>query len=251
MIVVVAVAVTISSARRAIAERDAVERHHRALDVLGSLAERADAVPVVPARPMPVREKPIPEVPVPEYQPRHRAARRPPPRPGPIAFAVLCLVVAAVAIWFLALRHSGGGSRQAHGKTPVTAPRPTKGRSTATTPPALATTTTAPVASLVLLANDSQSARYRVNRPTADVELLATAPCWVEIKTSLGTGPTVFVGTLHAGSRQAVPTASTTGGVSVRLGNPGGMSVTVDGTALPVPGLTGAQPFTLMFQPSA
>jgi hypothetical protein len=158
--------------------------------------------------------------------------------------------VAAVAIWLLAVRDRGGGSTGAHGKTPITAARSANGRTGATSPPPPATTTTAPAAPLVLLTNDSQSARYRVNRPTADVELIATAPCWVEIKAALGTGPTVFVGTLRPGSHQAVPTAPTTGGVSIRLGNPGGMSVTVDGAAFPVPGLSGAQPFTLTFQPS-
>jgi hypothetical protein len=251
VIVVVAVAVTIRSARRAIAERDAVERHHHALDVLGSLAERAEAVPVAITRPPSLRASPVPAVPAPEYQPRHRRARRPPPRPAPIAFAVLCLIVAALAIWFLAVHDRGGGSKESHGRTPITANRPATGRAGATAPTPRPTTTTAPVASLVLLTNDSQSARYRVNRPSADVELVATAPCWVEIKTELGSGPTVFVGTLRPGSRQAVPTAPTTGGVSIRLGNPGGMSVTVDGAALPVPGLTGAQPFTLTLQPPA
>ncbi len=78
---------------------------------------------------------------------------------------------------------------------------------------------------------------------------MATGACWVEIKSGLGQGPVVFSGTLRPGSRRAIPTTTATGGVSVRLGNPAGMSVSVDGSVLPVPRPSGTKAFTLLFLP--
>ena len=235
LIAVVGVALTVASGRRALAERDAVERHHRTLSALGTLAERADG------------SHPVVVAPDGAYQPRHRKARpespRLPLRVGPLGVAGVGCVVVAAAVWFVAIRDHAS-----------TAPRPAlrRGATTATTKPAPShptATTTVPPAALVLLSSDNQQARYRVNRPSVDLELVATAACWVEIKSALGGGPTVFVGTLKPGTQQAVPTGPTTGGVSVRLGNPSGMSVMVDGAALPVPLVSSTQPFTLLFQP--
>ncbi len=240
LIAAVGVALTVVSARRALAERDAVERHHRTLSALGTLAERADG------------SRPVVVAPEGAYRPRHRKARpssprlapRLPLRAGPLALAGIGCVVVAAAVWFLASRHhapSAPGQALRNG-VPTATTRPTPARATSTT--------TVPPASLVLLSSDSQQARYQVNRPSVDLELVPSAACWVEIKSALGGGPTVFVGTLRPGSHQAVPTGPTTGGVSVRLGNPGAMSVTVDGAALPVPLASSTQPFTLVFQPA-
>jgi hypothetical protein len=236
VIVAVAVALTIHSARRALAERDAVERHHRTLDVLGTLAERADgAAPGV--------------TPPATYLPRHRRSRPARRWGSPVAAALIAAVLVAVgAGWYLASRHSGTTSQTQAPPKHATTTKPAAGAG-----PAPASTSTIPAGgpSVVLVSNDNLAAHYRLQRPSADVELVATASCWVEIKSRLGQGPVMFSGTLRPGGRRAVPTAASTGGVSVRLGNPAGMSLSVDGTVLPVPRPAGTKPFTLLFQPAA
>ncbi len=100
LIAAVAVALTIHSARRALAERNAVERHHRTLDVLGTLAERAErgerAEVAAPSAPV-----------VATYQPRHRRSRPTRRRvPPTAAVGILGAVLVAVAAgWYLAARH--------------------------------------------------------------------------------------------------------------------------------------------------
>ncbi|MDQ1392426.1 MAG: hypothetical protein QOK39_531 [Acidimicrobiaceae bacterium] len=230
VIAAVAVALTIHSARRALAERNAVERHHRTLDVLGTLAERAERAEVA-----------APSAPVAApYQPRHRRSRSTRRRVSPFAaVGILGAVLVAVAAgWYLAARQPGGASpaqRQPPAKqAPTVAP----------------STTLANRTPVVLLSSDDQQARYRLQSPSVQVELVATGACWVEIKSGLGQGPVVFSGTLRPGARRAIPTTAASGGVSIRLGNPAGMSVSVDGSVLPVPRPTGTKPFTLLFQPA-
>jgi hypothetical protein len=104
---------------------------------------------------------------------------------------------------------------------------------------------TAPV---VLVASDAQQARYTVEQPSALIELVVTSPSWVEIRTGAGTGPVVFAGTMRSGTHRSVPTS---GGSTVLLGNPAGVSVSVNGAPLAVPRPTVPRPFTLLFQPPA
>jgi hypothetical protein len=114
-------------------------------------------------------------------------------------------------------------------------------------PPVSVVPSTVPAGAPVLLvARDAVHAEYRVQSAAVNVDLTAIAPCWVEIRTSLGRGPIWYAGTLHPGGHQVVPTGVATGGVSVRLGNPNGISVAVDGQPLAIPWPAGAQPFSLV-----
>ncbi len=81
------------------------------------------------------------------------------------------------------------------------------------------------------------------------MELVPTAACWVEITAATGHGPVLFAGTLRPGTRQPVPAG--VGGVRVQLGNPGAMSLVVDGAPMAVPRPVAGGPFTLVFQPPA
>jgi hypothetical protein len=161
VIAAVAVALTIHSARRALAERDAVERHHRTLDVLGTLAERADgAAPGL--------------APAATYQPRHSQSRPTRRRGSPAAAAglVAVLLVAVGAGWYLASRHSATTSKtQAPPKQATT----TMPAATAAAAPAPTSTIPAGGPSVVLVSNDNLAAHYRLQRPSAEVELVATA----------------------------------------------------------------------------
>ena len=240
-IVVVAIALTVRSARRALAERDAVDRHHRTLDLLGSLAERAE--PVVPPTPAP-KSAPgegvaVGEVAARGYQPRHRAARRG-RRPARLVAGVVLLAGIGVAAgaWLRAAQNPGRPATVAS-----VAPRLTT--TTHAVPPTATTAATMPV---VLVASDSQQASYTVQQPSADIELVFASACWVEIRSGSSSGPVVFMGTLRAGTRKPVPT---TGGSTVLLGNPLGVSVAVNGAPLAFPRPSGAKPFTLRFQPPA
>ncbi|MDQ6617215.1 MAG: DUF4115 domain-containing protein [Actinomycetota bacterium] len=256
VIAAVAVVLTVVSARRGLAERDAVERHHRTLDALGSLTARP-ATPTDPPAPRAIAPRDPGTTPprdalatAPrgaqtrvEYQPQHRKLRPPPNRMRAFRLVGVASLVVLVlgAGGYLVVRGRGGtASSQAHRRpappTTVAAPNPTP--------------TSAPNSSpVVLVSSDTQQARYRVSRPSVDVELVPTALCWIEIKSALGHGPVLFSGTLRPGGRRPVPTGADTGGVSILLGNPAGMSVSVNGTALAFPKPSGAQPFTLLFQP--
>ncbi|HEX3540674.1 MAG TPA: DUF4115 domain-containing protein [Acidimicrobiales bacterium] len=266
-IVIIAIALTVRSARRALAERDAVDRHHRTLDLLGSLAERPE--PVAPPGAPPTREPPgrprrprrpldaarpiVPPIPPPVvapvdppvdaalargYQPRHRAAR---PRRRPALLVAGVVLLAGIAVAAGALLRAGRNSGR-----PATASGTQKPTTTAR--PAPTTASTAVDAAVVLVTSDSQQASYTVRQPSADIELVVARPCWVQIRSGGTSGPVVFVGTLRAGARQAVPT---TGGSTVLLGNPSGVSVAVNGTTLEFPRPSGTKPFTLRFQPPA
>jgi hypothetical protein len=101
---------------------------------------------------------------------------------------------------------------------------------------------------VVLVTSDSQQAQYSVQRSSVDLELDVVASCWVEIRTGSDSGPVVFAGTLKPGARRRIPTGATAGGVAVRLGNPGGVAVSMDGAPLAVPHPAATQPFTLSFQ---
>jgi hypothetical protein len=232
VITVAAVALTIASARRTLAERNAVERHHRTLDVLGSLAGQAGAVS--PA---------LDQAPARDYQPRHRKARPRHRGRGAWPAGITATAVAAVTVAWLVI----GG----HHRTPAPPPQAQAPHATTSTAvPATGTPGPAAATALVLLSSDNQQAAYRIQRPSVDVELVPTAACWVQIRTAAGRGPVVFSGTLRPGSRRSVPTGAATGGASVQMGNPAGMSVSVDGAVLSLPRPSGAQPYTLVLQPA-
>jgi hypothetical protein len=143
------------------------------------------------------------------------------------------VVIAAVAGVVVSLAgHGSGRPSPAH---VAARPAPT----TTTTPPAPPTTTATSVP-VQLVATAPDQATYRV-RSGAHITLSATGRCWVEIRRGTAAGAVVFSGTLVAGQTQGVA-----GSAWVRLGNPAVVTVTVDGTSLSPPGLSGS-PYDLEF----
>ncbi|HEX9546600.1 MAG TPA: DUF4115 domain-containing protein, partial [Acidimicrobiales bacterium] len=113
----------------------------------------------------------------------------------------------------------------------------------ATTP----TTAASSGASAVLIGSSSDSAQYGLPG-SAQLELVATERCWVQIRTGSNSGAIVFSGMMQPGDRQPLPAG---GPVWLRLGNPPGVSLVVNGQPLHLDAVpTGPQPFDLTLQPS-
>jgi hypothetical protein len=156
---------------------------------------------------------------------------------GVSAAATLLVAVGAITIVATATR-SGGH----HPRLPATEAAPATPAPTVTSP-----TTVAPKASAVLIDSNSQGARYSVQPSAASIELVATSRCWVQVRTGSAVGPVTFQATMHVGDHLPLPT---TGAVWLRLGNPPGVSIVVDGTPLHLVTSSVAQPYNLELQPS-
>jgi hypothetical protein len=156
---------------------------------------------------------------------------------GLSAAATILVVVGGLTL--LAIASGSGGH---HPRPPAAA----AGR--ATPPPTVTPPTTAPPkASAVLIDSNSQGARYSVEPSSASIELVPTSTCWVQVRTGSATGPVTFQGTMHVGDRLPLPTS---GPVWLRLGNPPGVSIVVNGTPLHLVTASVAQPYNLELQPS-
>ena len=123
--------------------------------------------------------------------------------------------------------------------TPAAARRGTRGGKTkgptAATPP--------PAAVITPRSADAAGATFQVPTASFTVELATTGgPCWVEVGPT-ASGPFSFAGTMAAGQHQAFPASNE---LWVRLGAPGNVSVTVDGSALRIDA-SGATPYNLTF----
>jgi hypothetical protein len=115
----------------------------------------------------------------------------------------------------------------------------------AATLPAPSTTATTAVPA-VLVSSDSQGAHYNL-ASSATVELVPSSPCWVEIRAGGATGQLVFQGLVRPGERRPIPATTP---VWLRLGNPPGVAIVVNGTALQPPGRTSSQPYNFTFAPA-
>jgi hypothetical protein len=232
LIAVIAVGLTVVFARRAGADRDAVERNHRTLDVIGAVATRPPPPPNVRRGTGVSGRRPAPA--------HARSRSSGPGRGGAVLAAIAAVgVVGLGATWYLTRRdhHSGAAA---------TVAAPKIAASTTTTVVVPTSIAQPQVPAVVLVSHDSQEADYQIEQVSADVELVPTAACWVEITAATGHGPALFAGTLRPGASQSVPTA--TGGVRVQLGNPGAMSLVVDGAAVAIPRPAVGGPFSLLFQ---
>ena len=155
------------------------------------------------------------------------------------AAAAALLIVAAVVGFRLA------GEAGSHGRSPAQSPRATPTRpatpvASAPTAPTAVPTTPAPTA--VLLGSSAGSSTYRVDASATISFRAINGVCWVEIRQSGPYGPVVFSGDLLTGQ-----TRNMNGPVWVRLGNPGVILVTVNGTSISPPGMAAGQPYDIQF----
>jgi cytoskeletal protein RodZ len=147
---------------------------------------------------------------------------------GAIAAALTLVVVAIVAT-----HHGGGGQPRA---LPPSTTRPHPRPTTTTT--VAAPTTTVPL----LRPSDGTGTAFAVGKPSYTLVLQSTnGDCWVDARDLAGTS--LFTGLLSSGGSHSITATSAT----VRLGNPGAVTVTVDGAPVPFVTHNGA-PVTLHFQ---
>jgi hypothetical protein len=204
------------------------------------------SAPITPPPRAPSRPAPVPPEPAAPLvaltvgggevapEPRHRWRR------GVIVgvSAAATILVAVGAITLLPGGTGSGGHR----------PRSPAGAAPASPSPVTPPTTAAPKGSAVLIDKNSQGARYSVEPSTASIELVPTSACWVQVRTGSASGPVTFQGTMHVGDRLPLPTS---GPVWLRLGNPPGISIVVNGTPLHLVTASVAQPYNLELQPAS
>lgn len=157
-----------------------------------------------------------------------RAGRR---GPRVVAAAAAVVVVATGAgVAFHELGHSRPAGQVASGARASGSSRPAVTVPPASTvPPALTATSTS-----------ATEAVYTVTAGSLQVSVDASAPCWVELRSGSPSGPVVYEGTLQSGASQ---TFSAGNGLWMRLGNPGGVQMRINGAAVNLP--AAANPFNI------
>jgi hypothetical protein len=169
---------------------------------------------------------------------RRHGARRPSNQPRYLRFGAAAVVVATVAL-------VGLDRWRPHHRSRPAAPASTPAASLPA--PASPHTTPPPPAAAVLISGDSHGARYQVP-PSAEIELVTSSPCWLQIRTGSVAGPILFQGVLRPGDRKLLPSP---GPLWLRLGNPAGVAVTVNSNTLHLAGSSSGQPYNLELQPAA
>jgi Domain of unknown function (DUF4115) len=170
---------------------------------------------------------------------RHRryGARRPSNRPRYLRFGAAAVVVATVAL----VGFDRWGPYRSRPAAPASRPA-----ASLPAPPSPQTTPPPPAAA-VLISGDSHGARYQVP-PSAEIELVTSSPCWLQIRTGSVAGPILFEGVLRPGDRKLLPSP---GPLWLRLGNPAGVAVIVNSNTLHLAGSSSGQPYNLELRPAA
>jgi hypothetical protein len=150
---------------------------------------------------------------------------------------VVSIVIAVVGI----LMASSGPSHST--RAPARVAGPAHKTTPSTTP-----TTIAPADPAVLIGQSTDGASYSLV-PTAQLQLVATDRCWVEIRTGSSSGAIVFRGLMQPGDHQPLPPGTS---LWLRLGNPAGISIVINGQPLHLAAVPStSQPFNITFQPAA
>src|SRR5262249_31070362 len=107
--------------------------------------------------------------------------------------------------------------------------------------PVVASTTTLPPTPAVrLVSANGGTASFVVGAGPTSLTISATAPCWVRVTTGSNSGSTsLFQGTLAAGEQRSFANAAP---LTVRLGNPGAATLTIDGQPVQLPNGQGNSP---------
>ncbi|HET9690342.1 MAG TPA: DUF4115 domain-containing protein [Acidimicrobiales bacterium] len=170
---------------------------------------------------------------------RRPAARRAPRTRRPAARTSL-LVGAAAALAVTggaaALIAGGGTGRPA---TPAAPPDAAPARPAATVPAPSPTTTAPPPVSLA--SSSPAGSVYTVTGPVT-IAITAADASWVQVRSGGPSGAVISEGLLAAGRTETVPAP-----VWIRLGNPTGVTVVVNGTPVRAPSLVSGRPTNLQF----
>jgi hypothetical protein len=223
LLVAVSVVVTVVARRRHADEHDSVDAQQRRLDALRTAVRQHDdpgdlGAPAGGGTGLATMRR----------TPRDRTSRRSMLGTALIAVAV---VIAGVAIYALAA--GWDTSSRAADDESGSADRSTASSTTTTSSTSSTTTTTKPAVPTVLSAENGNVA---VSVPSGPYQLhvAATDPCWTQIERADGT--VVETQTMQSGD---VIDLNETGALTIRLGNPAGVQVSVNGTALALPPSTG------------
>lgn len=185
-------------------------------------------------------------------EPTGPSDQRPKLRTLAAALGLTALVGGGTALLLLELHHGAAATNRPAASVPRPAaagtPQPSlpAGASprlpgpAATTPPA---TSPPPGSGPTVLASSigPTSATYSVAGGTIDLEVTASAPCWIDVR-PIPNGASIFTGTLTPGERRAFSGA---GSLSIRVGFPNGLRVVANGTGIPLP--ADSQPYNLVF----
>lgn len=218
LLVAVSVVVTVVARRRGRDERDSVDAQQRRTDALRT-AVTGTSVPSDPSSALPPMRPGR----------RERQSRRFGLSAALIAGAV---VVAGLAIFAIAAGWDTGS-------TPAedqNASPSTRGSSTTTSSSSTTTTTTTTVAAIPTVTRiDGSTVTVSVPAGPYQLKVAANDPCWTQIAGADGT--VVQTETLQAGG---VIDLQQTGPVTVRLGRPSAVEVSIDGRVLALPPGTGS-----------
>ena len=155
-----------------------------------------------------------------QYRAGHRPARV-------LAAAAGLVVVAAGAGVAIHEVRSGSGRPAAHTASPPgraggsVTPATTVAPPAPTTPPTLAATSTS-----------ATDAVYTITAGSLEVSVATSAPCWMELRSGSPSGPVAYEGTLPAGASR---TFSAANGLWLRLGDPAGVQLRINGSAVTLP----------------
>jgi hypothetical protein len=153
-----------------------------------------------------------------------------------LAVAAMALVTIVVVGVVLAAHH---GKAKARASASTSASRPAPRPTSTTTRPA--PTTTAPL----VKASGGAVNSFTVSKASYEVAVqTAGGQCWVDMRDPSGTS--LFSGTLAVGATQTI----TASDVTIRLGNPAAVTISIDGTRVPFT-IPSGSPATLHFQGSA
>ena len=148
-----------------------------------------------------------------------------------VAAAVVVVVAVAVGVALVLARHGQSATPSAQRSAPAASATGAGAPTTAASP-------------VVSVSRDSQEARFRVVQAGAVVELAPVSSCWVQIRMGSATGQVVFTGTMRQGDRRALPAGQP---VWLRIGNPPGMAIEVNGSPLAISEPANSQPFNVVF----
>jgi uncharacterized protein DUF4115 len=176
-------------------------------------ADDGDASPVV------VERRPLPPI-----RPLDERRRRRRPNGWQVAIAAGAVAVAGLV------------AAQGRGVHPTRAQASPASQSRAATVETTTTSTipTPPVAPLALTPVDGSPSELAVAlaQPSVGLDIEATQPCWVEVRNGDREGVVLFSGIVDPGGPLQLTTSNP---AWMRLGNPGGVTLSLEGTALTIP----------------
>ncbi|MGC8512743.1 MAG: DUF4115 domain-containing protein [Acidimicrobiales bacterium] len=161
------------------------------------------------------------------------------------AAAGAVVVVAAIVV---ALTVASPSSKP--GGAPVTSSKGPAPKGSAVAPLASVPTTTTPSPTTTVVGAVAQTAsgyQYQVAGTDVSAVLSASGPCWLEVRGGSASGPALFEATLTSGSTKSF---SSPGGLWLRLGAPGSVRLSLQGSDVVLPPVGGPYDITVITSPA-